>query len=139
MTASNRCLKKAWMRDKKVMDLPLPPGLLLAVIQRKNDIVVPRGNTVIKAGDRIVLGAEGYHDDVGINLKEIVLKEHHPWAGNMIKDLDISRQTLIVMVRRKGKVMIPNGSMRLLPGTLCCFIQRRTLLVHAMSVSDEGG
>lgn len=97
--------------DKRVMDLP--PGLILAVIQRKGDVVVPRGSTLIREGDQIVLGAEGYHDHVGITLKELVLREHHPWTGCMIKQLDISRQTLIVMVRRSGKVLIPNGSLKL--------------------------
>lgn len=118
--------KHPW-RDKKVMDLPLPPGLILAVIQRKGDIVVPRGNTVIKVGDKIVLGAEGYHEDVGITLKEIVLKERHPWAGNMIKDLDISRQTLIIMVKRRGRVLIPNGSMKLLPDDMVLLYTKKNI------------
>jgi voltage-gated potassium channel len=98
----------------QVKELPLPPGLLLAVIQRQGEVVVPRGDTTIQLGDQIVLGAEGYQDDVGVTLKEVVLKEHSPWAGQQIKDLDISRQTLIVMVRRGGRVLIPNGSLRLM-------------------------
>ena len=31
----------------------------------------------------------------------------------MIRDLDISRQELIVMIERNGKTMIPNGSVRI--------------------------
>lgn len=96
---------------KKVSELSLPPGLLAAVIQREKEVVVPRGDTIIRKGDYVVLGAEGYHDDLGITLKEIILKEHHPWVNRMIKELDISRQTLIVMVRRGGKLMIPSGSL----------------------------
>ena len=103
-----------WL-NQKVMDLPLPPDLILAVIQRNGDVIVPRGDTVILDGDRIVLGAEGYQDEVGITLKEIILKERHPWAGQEIRSLDISRQTLIVMVKRKDKVLIPNGGLKLLP------------------------
>jgi voltage-gated potassium channel len=99
-----------WL-NQKVSELPLPPGLILAVIQRNQDVVVPRGDTVIQAGDQIVLGAEGFQNDIGITLKEIVLKEKHPWVGQQIKDLDISRQTLIIMVRRDGKILIPNGSL----------------------------
>lgn len=104
-----------WL-NKTVAELPLPPGLLLAVIQRRNEVVVPRGNTVILEGDWLVLGAEGYKDDGRITLKELVLGEHHPWAGEQIRDLDISRQTLIVMVRRQDKTLIPSGSLRLLAG-----------------------
>lgn len=94
-----------------VEKISLPPGLILAVICRGSNTIVPRGDTVLEAGDRLVLGAEGYQDEIGIRLKEIVLRERHPWAGVAIKDLDISRQTLIVMVRRGDKLIIPNGSL----------------------------
>ena len=103
-------------REKKVKELPLPPDLILAVIQRKDGVVMPRGDTVILEGDKLVLGAEGYQDEIGITLKEIVLKARHPWAGMHIRELDVSRQTLIVMIRRGDKVMIPNGNLKLQAG-----------------------
>ena len=34
----------------------------------------------------------------------------------MIKDLDISRQSIIVMIKRKGKTIVPSGSVVLLEG-----------------------
>lgn len=114
-------------QDQKVMDIPLPPGLILAVVQRKEDVVVPRGDTLIQAGDRLVLGAEGYQDDIGITLKELVLKERHPWAGQRIRDLDLSRQTLIVMVRREDRVLIPNGALELLPGDTVVLYTKRAI------------
>lgn len=114
-------------RDKRVMDLPLPTGLILAVIQRQEEIIVPRGDTVIQEGDRIVLGAEGYQDEMGITLKELTLKERHPWSGQLIRDLDISRQTLIIMVRREGKVLIPNGSLRLLAGDVVLLYSKKNI------------
>lgn len=111
----------------QVKDLPLPPGLILAIIQRKGDVVVPRGDTIVEKGDHIVLGAEGYQDDLGIALKEVVLRKHHPWAGQMIKDLDISRQTLIVMVRRGDKVLIPNGKLELMPDDTVLLYSKRNI------------
>ncbi|MCC8152716.1 MAG: ion transporter [Lachnospiraceae bacterium] len=96
--------------NQRVMDLPLPPGLILAVIQRDDDTIVPKGDTIILDGDDIILGAEGGKGDIGLTLKEIVLRERHPWVGHEIRDLDISRQTLIVMIRRDGKPIIPVGS-----------------------------
>lgn len=104
-----------WL-GRKVRELALPPGLLLAVILRKKDVVVPRGETVIRNGDSLILGAEGYQEDDGITLKEITLKEGHPWTGKQIKDLRISRRTLIVMVRRCGGLLVPNGSLTLQAG-----------------------
>jgi len=34
----------------------------------------------------------------------------------MIRDLDISRQTIIIMIKRKDKAMIPNGNFILQEG-----------------------
>ena len=82
---------------------------------------------MIALHDHIVLGAEGYQDDVGIALKEIILKQHHPWAGQKIQDLDISRQTLIVMVRREGKVLIPNGELELQAGDTVLLYSRKNI------------
>lgn len=115
-----------WL-DLEVKDIPLPPGLILAIIQRCGHVVVPRGDTVIQYGDHIVLGAEGYQDDIGITLKELILKEQHPWSGEKIRDLDISRQTLIVMVRRNGKVLIPNGNLVLLPEDTVVLYTKRNM------------
>lgn len=112
-------------RNQRVMDLILPPGLILAVIQRNKEVIVPRGDTVIQEGDQLVLGAEAYQDEAGITLKELTLKELHPWSNELIRNLDISRQTLIVMVRRQGKVLIPNGSLRLLPGDVLLIYSKR--------------
>lgn len=111
---------------KKVSELSLPPGLLIALIQRREDVVVPRGDTLILRDDQVILGAEGYQGDAGIQLKEIILKEQHPWVDQLIKDLDISRQTLIIMVRRQGRMMIPGGFLRLQAGDMILLYTKKT-------------
>ena len=100
----------------QIMDLGLPSGVIAAAIQRDGKIIAPRGNTVLEAGDTVVLAAESFGADVHIDLKEVVLKKHNPWNGLRIRDLDISRQTLIVMIKRGGRAMIPNGDFVLLEG-----------------------
>ncbi|MBR2942700.1 MAG: hypothetical protein IKB82_04805 [Clostridia bacterium] len=71
---------------------------------------------MLNPGDTLVLGAAPFDQDEHIDLKEIVLLKHSPWNGQMIRDLGISRQTLIIMVKRKNKVLIPNGNLVLLEG-----------------------
>ena len=51
-----------------------------------------------------------------INLKEMVLKQQNPWTGVRIQDLDISRHSIIVLIKRKNKALIPNGNMVLMEG-----------------------
>lgn len=100
----------------QVMDLGLPSGVIIAAIQRDGRIIAPRGSTVLQEDDTLVMAAESFGADVHIDLKEVVLKKQNPWNGMRIRDLDISRQTLIVMVKRGGKAMIPNGSFVLMEG-----------------------
>lgn len=117
---------KAW-ENITVSELALPHGLILAAVCRGKETIVPRGDTVLLAGDKLVIGAEGYQDEIGIKLRELVLRERHPWVGVPIKDLDISRQTLIVMVRRDHKLIIPNGSLVMEAGDMVVLYTKRNI------------
>ena len=101
---------------RDIASLRLPHDVILTAIHRGHDVLVPNGSLVLQAGDTIVLGAEPVLDRTKINLKEIVLLEKNPWNGRLIRDLDLSRQTMIVMVKRGNRTLIPKGSTRLLGG-----------------------
>lgn len=96
---------------KTIAQIDLPERVTIAVISRKHRILVPRGSLVLRQDDVLVLGAESFRDKEHIKLKEVVLLKNNPWVGERIRELNISRQTVIVMIKRNGKVMIPNGNM----------------------------
>ena len=83
---------------KKIAQLQLPQGIIVAIIKRKEELIIPRGDVVIEEDDTIVLGAESYDEAEHINLKEVVIKKQHQWTGQRIMDLDISRYSVIVLV-----------------------------------------
>ena len=107
--------RDAWV-GKTIRDAGLPGGVIAAAIQRGGRIVMPRGDTVLEAGDTLVLGAQGFRNDQHIDLKEITLRRQNPWVGQHLRERDISRRTLIVLVRRDGKALIPHGDLRLREG-----------------------
>ena len=107
---------------KRIMDLLLPHGVILTAIHRDGEVLIPKGDMTLLDGDTIVLGAEPLRDRTKINLKEVVLLEKSPWNGQLVRDLDISRQTILVMVKRGNSVIIPKGTTRLKAGD--------TLLLH---------
>ena len=101
---------------KRIADLGLSSGVIVAIIKRKDKVIIPRGDVVLEIGDRVVLGAKPMKEKEQINLKEMVLKQQNPWTGVRIQDLDISRHSIIVLVKRKNKALIPNGNMVLMEG-----------------------
>lgn len=105
----------SWV-GKPIMDLSLPHGIIVAMVRRGRENIVPRGDVVLKANDTLILGAEALKDDNHIDLKEIVLLKHNPWNGQRIRELNISRQTFIVMVQRNGTMLVPKGDLMLLEG-----------------------
>ena len=107
--------KDSWV-GKSVAELRLPHGIILTAVHRGHDVLIPRGDLVLEQNDTVVLGAEPIRDKKHINLKEIVLLNKSPWNGQYIRDLDISRQSMIVLVKRDGKVIIPKGGTRLKEG-----------------------
>lgn len=98
-------------RGKKIADLQLSSGLIVAIVKRDDEVLIPRGDLVLEEEDVVVLGAEPYEDQEHINLKEVVLKKQNPWVGLRIRDLDISRQSIIVLVKRRNRSLIPHGNM----------------------------
>lgn len=114
---------------KAIKDIGLPHGVIVAMIRRGREHIIPRGDVILKTNDTVILGAEALKDDKRIELKELVLLKNHPWNGYAIRDLDISRQTFIVMVRRNHTMLVPKGSLVLLEGD-------HVILYTQESVSD---
>ena len=120
---------------RTIQTLGLPSGIIVAAIQREGKVIVPRGGVELFPGDTLVLGARALGDDRHIDLKELVLRAQSPWNGQPIRDLDISRQTIIVMVRRKGNILIPNGDLVLREGdSVLLYTQSHMRDAHTIQV-----
>ncbi|RKM62767.1 potassium channel protein [Butyrivibrio sp. XB500-5] len=115
--------------DKKINEIGLPKDMMVVALQRGNDTIIPRGDTVLMKNDLVVMCAEKTKDLQPIDLKEIVINEGHSWNGTAIRDIDISRQSFIFMIRRNGKALIPKGSLSLKAGD--------TVLIYGKHVQNE--
>ncbi len=99
---------------KSIRDIVLPGELFVAAVGREGSVHTSREDWKLKEGDTVLLGAKGYKGDQGMQLTDMELKAHHPWIGQCIRDLDISRRTYIVAILREGQSVTPRGSLELM-------------------------
>ena len=96
---------------KRIGDLRFPAGMIPAIVIRDHESIVPHEDVVLEAGDIVVIGAEPVSDAGNMEFKEISVGENHNWNGFAVKELDISRQSYIVLVRRGNQMIVPYGSL----------------------------
>ena len=113
----------AWV-GRRISELGLPHGALIAALERGGGIIPPRGGVVLREGDKLVIGAEAAYDEHPMDLNEVVLTHDHPWSGRAVKDLDIPGRSFLVMVRRRDRVLIPRGSLVLQEGDVVFLYSR---------------
>ena len=95
--------------DKAIKDIVVPPQSLIVMVIRDGKNIAPTGNTVLKANDTVVIAAKNYRDE-DIHLNELPMLEGDKWLGTEIKDLNLSPDEKIVMIRRGQKIIIPSGN-----------------------------
>lgn len=91
-----------------------------------------QGTTIIPAAKKLHLtdedGAES--DDFGVELADelpttlqtLTLTDEHLAAGNTLSRMNLPAGSLVMMVRRRKRYMVPNGSLRLKPGDVLLII-----------------
>lgn len=91
---------------KYVRDLVLPGAMLLAMIIRGEERLLPRGDTLLQVGDDVIIMARGFED------KKTYLQEKTVKVDSRRVGQPLSRypgKGLIMMIRRGDKIIIPEG------------------------------
>lgn len=95
--------------DKAIKDIVFPPQSMIIMIIRDSKSIVPDGNFILKEHDTYVLAAKNYKNE-NIHISEIIMLEEDKWIGKSIKDLDLTPDEKIVMIRRGENIIIPSGN-----------------------------
>ena len=99
----NRCLR----------DISMPPELLIVLLLREGERIVPSGATEIQEGDVLVVCAPAFQDDTVIRLAELTVKPDSAWVGQRISAIHEELGSLVIMIQRGGQTIVPNGQTRL--------------------------
>ena len=111
-------------KDKMVKDLGIPHNVLLTMIVRGQENIIPTGSTVILEGDVIISSTKAFDSENLVNLREHTVRKGSRWAGRPIKEYPNRHRDLVVLVRRGDDSLIPNGETVLEEGDTLVIMNR---------------
>ena len=103
--------------NNEIRNITLPPDTLIVLIIRNDRRIVPNGRIKLLPGDRIILGGKAIGRIDGVNLYERVLDNDDPWTDKPISQVK-SGNDLIIMIKRREKIIIPKGNVKLRDGDI---------------------
>lgn len=101
---------------KKLKELNLG-DVLVVLIERGDETIIPRGDVLLQQGDVLVLSGETYHGDADTVLDELTIEPGDSRIGRRVRDIRGLENSLIVLIRRKdGNTVVPRGDTRIQEG-----------------------
>ncbi len=108
---------------KKISEIAIPKEFLIVLIVRHRKELIPHGNTVIQQDDLIVIAAQEYNDDRSLMMQEVFIDQHHPWSYQTLKQISLEKGNLVMLVKRNGTSVIPDGNTVVLPDDLLIIVK----------------
>lgn len=88
-------------------------ALILMVTRKNGKKVAPKGSTILHVDDEILVGTTYQESDDNISLCETYIDKNHEWLDKKIKDIDLSNNYLIALVKRGNEYFVPNGGTKI--------------------------
>lgn len=102
--------------NKHISELKMK-NMLIVLIQRGEEDVIPRADVIIQEGDLLVLSADSYQGSIDEILREEVVDAQDSRVGKKILELTNPKNEMIVLLRREdGSTVIPRGDTRIRKG-----------------------
>lgn len=116
-------------QGKKIAQINLPPQMLLVMVIRGKQTIVPNGQTMLHEGDIAVLAAPKFEGagEKNLVLQEQTLGKKDERIGKHIQDLPRTRQ-LIVLIKREGNCLLPNGRTKLNNGDVLVIYEQNEMI-----------
>ena len=92
-------------------------NVLVVLIERGDETIIPRGDVLLRQGDVLVLSGESYRGDADTILDELTIEPGDSRIGRRVRDIRDLGDSLIVLIRRKdGNTVVPRGDTRIQEG-----------------------
>lgn len=113
-------------QGKPIRDVNVFPGTLIVAILRRGEAILPKGDTCLEEGDALIIGAKEYTGQDGIELSEILIDPDSPLVGRTLREADLRKDSLVVLIQRQGQDIIPDGESRLCAGDVLVLYSRHS-------------
>ena len=109
---------------KAIKDLDVPKSMLIVMIVRGKERILPRGHTVLREGDKVITIMKHFEDNL-THLVEKTVKPSSRRVGHKLSEY--AGNGLVVMIQRGEESIVPNGDTILYAGDrLILFDMTRT-------------
>lgn len=112
-----------WL-GKTISELNLVRDLLIVVIMRKGNSLIPSGSTILEERDHVVISGPAYREKQGVQLVEKSIKKGDYWVDRPLAECSKNPGELVVLIRRGEETLIPRGDTYLKAGDV--------LVIHSM-------
>ena len=96
--------------DCRISQLNIPQELLIVSIFRDGEPIVPNGNTLLKRDDELIIGIRGYENNTNAIIKSRIIRPGSRWVGSTIREFAAENSYLVILIKRNGESIIPNGN-----------------------------
>jgi cell volume regulation protein A len=108
---------------KALRDLEIGQESLIVLIKRANQTIAPKGDTVIRSGDILVMTGEVYDEDDDAQITQRLVEKGDDWANTLVRDLSLPDNTLVANVTKAdGSSVTPKGWTKIHPGDIVTLI-----------------
>lgn len=111
---------------KTLSEVVLPPESLVILIIRGTEKIIPSGATFFQKNDIFVLSGIATDYTNSMILYERRIEKADEWIGKNIMELTLENQ-LIMLIKRGGHVLIPQGQTRFLEGDMLIMTDKDSL------------
>lgn len=126
--------------NKSIMNANIPEDILVVMIKRRGDVLVPNGSTVILPEDVLVVTGNNfeklsqYKEEKSAKIMEIKVSTISNIANKQIMNANIPENILVVMIKRRGEVLVPNGNTIILPEDILVITGNDFTIIDSLNI-----
>lgn len=90
--------------------IKLPSDLLVAMIMRNDEIIVPTGQTKLQVDDLAVLAARSFEDRESTALHEVIVENKKQYVNKTLSEISQNNNNRVILIKRGINTIIPSGN-----------------------------